>query len=214
MASIADAAANEDGTESSFGDESPDDVGGEPGRRKWITIHFAEFARPGEIDLFADERREGEDLVEIAAAREQILVAEQFVEAVRTQLVGPAKKKRRGGTKVAKAKGRAAAGGEKKGALGRDRLEAIQGNLQSREIFRGARIVIVKMEEGLDVVALGGDDRFVGVIEDIADAERGDATAGGSEFRGAETQVSVEVADAIADAEFAEAIEVIAQIDS
>ena len=115
---------------------------------------------------------------------------------------------------MAKTKGRAAAGGEKKGTLGRYRLEAIQGNLQGGKILRGAGIVIIKMEEGLDVVALGGNDRVIGVIEDIAEAERGDATAGGSEFRGTETQEGVVVADAITDAEFAEAIKAVAQIDS
>ena len=93
MAGIADAAANEDGAEGGFGYESPDDIGGEPGHRKWITVHFAKFARTGEIDLFADEGREGENLVEVAAAREEILVAEQFVQAIGAQLVWAAEEK-------------------------------------------------------------------------------------------------------------------------
>src|SRR5208283_573241 len=211
---IANAAANEDGAEGCFADESPDDVGGEPGYGVGIAIDFAKFAPAREIDLLADERRESKDLVEITAPREEILVAKQLVQAIGAQLVGPAEEKGRRRTDLAKAKGRAAAGSEKEGTLGGNRLESIQGNLQCGEIFRGARIVIIKMEEGLNVVALGGDDRFVGVIEDKAHFQCGDAATGRSKFRRTETQEGIVVADAIADAEFAEAIKAVAQINS
>src|SRR5208283_2062672 len=211
---IANAAANEDRAEGGFPDESPDDVGGEPRHRVGIAIDFAKFAPAREIDLLADECRKREDLMEIAAPREEILVAEQLVQAIGAQLVGPAEKKGRRRAHVAKTKGRAAACSEKEGTLGGYRLESIQGNLQRGEIFRGAGIVIIKMEEGLDVIALGGDDSFVGVIEDVAHFQSGHAPAGGSEFRRAEAQEVVVVADAIADADFPEAIKAVAQIYS
>jgi hypothetical protein len=76
VAGIADAAADEDGTERSFGDEAPDNVAGELGYGKGVAVHFAKLARTGEINLFADKRGERKDLVEVAAARKEILVAE------------------------------------------------------------------------------------------------------------------------------------------
>ena len=75
VAGVADAATNEDGTERGFGDESTDDIGGKLGDGKRIAVHFAEFTRAGEIDLFADKGRKGEDFVEIAAAGKEVLVA-------------------------------------------------------------------------------------------------------------------------------------------
>jgi len=92
---IANAAANEYRAEGCFPDESPDDVGGEPRHRVGIAIDFAKFAPAREIDLLADKRRKGEDLVEIAAPREEILVAEQLIQAIGAQLVGTAEKKGR-----------------------------------------------------------------------------------------------------------------------
>src|SRR5208282_1761506 len=79
---IANAAANEDRAEGGFTDESPDDVGGELGHGVGIAIDFAKFAPAREIDLLADECRKREDLMEIAAPREEILVAEQLVQAL------------------------------------------------------------------------------------------------------------------------------------
>src|SRR5271157_1120372 len=79
---IANAAANKDRAEGCFADESSDDVGGEPGHGIGIAIDFAELAPAREINLLADERRKCEDLVEIAAPREEILVAEQFVQSI------------------------------------------------------------------------------------------------------------------------------------
>ena len=114
MPGVADAAAKEDGAEGGFGDESPDDIRGEPGDGKGIIVHFAKFTRTGEIDLFADECREGEDLVEIATAHEEILIAEQFVQAIGAQDVGAAEEKGGRRANVAKAKRGAAARGEKK----------------------------------------------------------------------------------------------------
>src|SRR5208337_3184072 len=68
------------------------DAGGEPGHGVGIAINLAKFTRAREIDLSADERREREDLVEIAATREEILVAKQLVQAIGAQLVGSAEK--------------------------------------------------------------------------------------------------------------------------
>ena len=99
-------------------------------------------------------------------------------------------------------------------ALGGDRLEAVESDLQGGEILRGARIVIIEMEKGLDVVALGGNDGIIGVVDDKAGAERADSTAGGREFGSAEAEVVIEIADAITHADFAEAVKAVAEIHS
>src|ERR1700721_1801373 len=62
--------------------------------------------------------------------------------------------------------------------------------------------------------AAGGDDGFVGVIEEIAGVERADAAAGGGEVRDAQGQGIVLVADAVADPDFVEAGEGIAEINA
>ena len=79
VAGVANAAANEDRTEGCFADKSANDVGGELGHGIGVAIDFAKFTSAREIDLLADERREGEDLVEIASSREKKLIAKQFV---------------------------------------------------------------------------------------------------------------------------------------
>jgi hypothetical protein len=73
---IADAAANEDGAQRGFRNESSDNICGEFGYGKGVAVHFAEFARTKKVDLLAHKWRQRKDFVEIAAARKEILVAE------------------------------------------------------------------------------------------------------------------------------------------
>jgi hypothetical protein len=89
MASIADAAANQDRAKRGLGEKSQSTVTREA-RGGGIVIHFANFAGGVDVHLFSHEGGQGEDLVKIADAPEEILVAEEFVEAVRCP--GPPRK--------------------------------------------------------------------------------------------------------------------------
>src|SRR5260221_28271 len=82
VAGVADAAAYEDRAEESFGEDAAGGVAGKLGSGEGIAVHFADFGKSGEVDLFADKLRERENFVEVAGAADEILVADQFVEAV------------------------------------------------------------------------------------------------------------------------------------
>src|SRR4029077_10420777 len=77
MAGVADAAANQDRTKPGLGEKSQNTVTREA-RGGGIVIHFANFAGGVDVHLFSHEGGQGEDLVKIADAPEEILVAEEF----------------------------------------------------------------------------------------------------------------------------------------
>src|SRR5208283_2525753 len=70
------------------------------------------------------------------------------------------------------------------------------------------------MEEGLHVIALGGNNGIIRVVQDKTRTKRGDGSAGRSEFGGAEAQEVVEIADAVADAKFAETVKAVTKVHS
>src|SRR5882757_4239738 len=92
VAGVAYAAADEDGAEEGLGEDAAGEVAGKFGSVEGVAVHFADFGKAGEIDLFADERREGSDFVEVAGSANEILVADEFVEAVGAEASDAAKK--------------------------------------------------------------------------------------------------------------------------
>src|SRR5258705_11660651 len=81
VAGVAYAAADQDGAEEGFGEDAAGEVAGKFGSGEGGAVHFADFGKAGEIDLFADERGEGSDFVKVAGSANEILVADEFVEA-------------------------------------------------------------------------------------------------------------------------------------
>jgi len=107
VAGVADAAANQDGTKRGLGEKSQSAVTGEA-RSNGTAVHFADFASGVEVHLFSHERGQGEDLVKIADAAQEILVAEQLVEAVGAETPGPAEEELRCAGAVGPERGAAA----------------------------------------------------------------------------------------------------------
>ena len=85
VASVANAAADEDGTEKGLGQDATGRVTGKSRGGEGVAVHFADFGEARDIDLLADELREGKDFVQVPGAANEILVADEFVEAVGAQ---------------------------------------------------------------------------------------------------------------------------------
>src|ERR1700739_3257614 len=81
VAGVAHAAANQDGTEEGLCEDAAGEVPGKFRGGEGIAIHFADFGKAGDVDLFAYELGQGEDFVEVAGSAEEILVADELVEA-------------------------------------------------------------------------------------------------------------------------------------
>ena len=79
VAAVADASANQDGTEKSLGQDATGRVTGKFRRREGVAVHFADFGETSDIDLLADELREGKDFVQVPGAANEKLVADEFV---------------------------------------------------------------------------------------------------------------------------------------
>jgi hypothetical protein len=107
MAGVADAAANQDRSKRGLGEKSQSAVTGEA-RGNGIAIHFADFAGTVDVHLFSDEWRQREDFVKIADAAEEILVAEEFVEAVGAEATRAAEEELRRSGAVGTKRGTAA----------------------------------------------------------------------------------------------------------
>src|SRR5258705_2301481 len=124
VAGVAYAAADEDGAEEGFGEDAACEVAGKFGSVEGVAVHFADFGEAGEVALFADERREGSDFVEVAGSANEILVADEFVEAVGAEASNaPEKIDGRGEGGVAE--GGSAFGAEEEGATRGDGLEGL-----------------------------------------------------------------------------------------
>src|SRR5882762_6416355 len=124
VAGVAYAAADQDGAEEGFGEDAAGEVAGKFRGVEGVAVHFADFGEAGEIDLFTDERREGSDFVEVAGSANEILVADEFVEAVGAEASDAAEKidgRAEGGV----AEGGGAFGAEKEGATRGDGLEVL-----------------------------------------------------------------------------------------
>src|SRR5258708_39331830 len=92
VAGVAYAAADQDGAEEGLGEDAAGEVAGKFRGVEGIAVHFADFGKAGEIDLFADERGEGSDFVEVGGSANEILVADEFVEAVGAEASDAAEK--------------------------------------------------------------------------------------------------------------------------
>src|SRR5580700_2806016 len=213
VAGIAYTAADENGAEEGFGEDATGEVAGKFGGGERVAVHFADFGEAGEVDLFADERGQGEDFVQVAGAADEILIADEFVEAVGAEASDAAEKiDGRAGGGVAE--GGSAFGGEEERAVRVDGLEILDEEFERRVSVSGNRSGVEPLVTCFEKDAAGGDDGFVGVIEDIAGVEGADAAVGGGEVGGAEAEGVVLVADAVADADFVEAAEGIAEVDA
>src|SRR5260221_7287724 len=213
VAGVADAAAYEDRDEESFGEAARGGVGGKVGSGEGIAVHFADSGKSGEVDLFADKLRERENFVEVAGAADEILVADQFVEAVGAE-ASDAAEKIDGRTRGRVAKGGSSLGGEKERAARRDWLKVLDEKLERRIGVSGDGRGVEPLVAGFEINAARGDHGFVGVVEDVARVEGADAAVGGGEVGSAEAQGVVQIADAIADADFVEAAGGIAYVDA
>src|SRR5258708_3628967 len=136
VAGVADAAADEDRAEESLGENAAGGVAGKLGSGEGIAVHFADFGKSGEIDLFADKLRERENFAEVAGAADEILVADQFVEAVGAE-ASDTTEKIDGRTRGGVADGGSALGGEKKRAARRDWVEVLDEKIERRIGVRG-----------------------------------------------------------------------------
>src|ERR1700730_6849024 len=76
VAGVADAAAKQDGSEESFREHAAGEITGKSWSGEGVAVHFADFGKTGEIDLLADE----------------ILIADQFVQAVGAETSDAAEK--------------------------------------------------------------------------------------------------------------------------
>src|SRR6202795_1189605 len=204
MAGVADAAADQDGSEEGFGEHAAGEG---------VAVHFADFGKTCEVDLFADELRERGDSVQVAGSADEILVANQFIQAVGAE-ASYAAEKIDGSAEGGVAEGGGAVGGEEEGAARGNGLEVLDEKFERRVGVGGDGSGVEPLEICFEVDAAGGDDGFVGVIEDVAHVEGADAPVGGGEVRSAEAQGVILIADAVADADFVEAAEGIAEIDA
>jgi hypothetical protein len=92
VAGVADAAAKQDGSEESFREYAAGEVTGKFWSAERVAVHFADFGKACEVDLFADERRQGEDLVQVTGPADKVLIANQFVQTVGAQASHAAEK--------------------------------------------------------------------------------------------------------------------------
>src|SRR5258708_39603910 len=112
VAWVAPASADDQWAERGFGEDAAVEVVGEAAFvRK--TIHFCEFVGADGIDFLAEERRQGEEVVQIAQPDKVILIAVEFVGAVGAEAQRSAEEKLRDGTDVAGAESGAALQGDK-----------------------------------------------------------------------------------------------------
>ncbi len=212
MAGVADAAANQDRTKPGLGEKSQSTVTREA-RGGGIAIHFANFAGGVDVHLFSHEGGQGEDLVKIADAAEEILVAEEFVEAVGAEVTGPAKEKLRCAGAVGTER-RAATGNQKDRVFEEDRTEECGVKIQRRELLCRSRARVVPEEFRLQVVSVRRDYRLVGVVTNVTHLRAANAPAIRREFRLAQAQGCLLEADSIADIELIEAVKGVADIDA
>src|SRR6516165_4088609 len=107
MAVVAKAPAYKQRTHSRLGQDASSDV-----VRKFAflreSIHFGELVAGDGVDLFAEERRHGEQVMQVACPEQVILVPVKFVEAICAQAAGSAEKEQREGTRIAGAESGAA----------------------------------------------------------------------------------------------------------
>src|SRR5208283_3540700 len=210
MAGVAEAAANQDRAKRGLGEKSQSAVTGEP-RGNGIAIHLADFAGAVDVHLLSDEGRQGEDLVKIANAAQEILVAEQFVEAVGTEASRPAEEKLRCAGTVGAERGAAACDQEDRVFL-ENRMEERGVKIQRGELLGSSRAGVVPKEFRLQIIASGRNHRFVGVVANVAHLHGANAPIVGRELRLAQAQGGLLVADSISDIELIEAVKGVADI--
>src|SRR5882762_10331490 len=112
VAGVAPASADDQRAESGFGEDAAVEVVRESTLvRK--AIHFCEFVGADDIDFFAEEWRQGEEVVQIAQPDEVILITVEFVGTVSAEAERSSEKELRDGADVAGAEGGAALQGDK-----------------------------------------------------------------------------------------------------
>src|SRR5215469_7280079 len=85
VARVPDAAPNQNGTECRFRQQTGASIARKTGRMERVAIHLADLAEGCEVHLLADKGRQLEDFLQIAGAAKEVLIANQFVQAVGAQ---------------------------------------------------------------------------------------------------------------------------------
>src|SRR5215469_9244355 len=129
MAGVAEAAADQDRAEDGLPQKAAGNIAGEFRWMKLVAVHFADFTKTRGINLLAKERRQLKHLVEIACSPEEVLIANEFVEAVGTESPH-ATEEERGRSELRAAKGGTAFSDQVERAAGGNRLEILQQLLQ------------------------------------------------------------------------------------
>ena len=105
----------------------------------------------------------------ISRLYEEILVAEQLIDAVRGQMLR-ATEAEHGNAGPFATEGRTARGQKEQGIRVLDAMEDTGAQFSQREMLGRTRVGIVKLEARLDQIALAWKGRVVGVIDDVAKA--------------------------------------------
>src|SRR5690242_20539896 len=91
MAGIAHAGADDKRTEGSLSEDAASDVARKR-RLHGESVHFGGFDAGDGVDFFAEERRQSEQVVQVAGAEKIVLIAVEFVGAVRAETQRSAEK--------------------------------------------------------------------------------------------------------------------------
>src|SRR5579863_6678208 len=164
VAGVAVAAADDQRAEGGFGEDADVDVVGETAGLG-ETVHFGEFVGADGVNFFAEERRQCEEVVQIADPEKVILIAVEFVGAVGAEAKRAAQKKLRDWANFAGAESGATLGGDEEGSGRGDWLEILQLRVHGGKTLRRAGAGVVPAERGFSGVAATGNDRVVAVVE-------------------------------------------------
>src|SRR5579863_8993257 len=146
MAGVADASAEEDRPEHGFRKHAGDAIGRELAL-VCRAVHFCGLERTDGVDFLSEKWRQREQIAQISRPEQVVLIAIQFILAVRAEFLRAAQEKLRQ-PRVGPAKRRAAIARDKERSRSRYRLKKTQARFHDREALQRAGTRVVPAESG------------------------------------------------------------------